>query len=106
MKRLIFIAVLIFGFVGYAFAGPFLVCDPPDPASAMPTYYEVWEDDVLWLETVLPQPDYSIYYDMTGHPITGHTYKAKACNDGGCSGFSNQWPPAIPDTPVMLRIVP
>lgn len=101
MKKLIFLAILCLPAI--AWGAPFLVCDPPNPAGSLPTHYQIWEDDVLWQDAIPVEANHSLRYDMTGHAMTGRSYKAKACNGGGCSDFSNKWPPDIPDAPTNLR---
>ena len=69
-------------------AGPFLVCDPSQPAEKVDKYEVKFngQDPV----TVLPDPtgQYGFKYDLAGKPDGKYKVKAKAYNSDGESGWS------------------
>ena len=82
------------GAPGIANAGPFLVCDAPNPAEQVVSY-EVYQDGALMAATNDMDADGSLRFDLAGTPPGQYEFTAKACNVWGCSDLSNptQSPP-------------
>ncbi len=100
MKKLLLTLILIFAFVGWAYATPFLVCDP----QAGVISYNLDIDGAI--DSNIPaQPDGSIRYDLAGMAVGAHTFKAQAKGQGGWpSDWSDPFDTVKPESPLNLRV--
>lgn len=82
----------------------FLICDPPIENNI--TYYQIYQDNKMIENYILPEPDGSFKYQLDVDELS-HTYTAKACNERGCSDTSNPYIlPTSTKSPVGIRLQP
>jgi hypothetical protein len=99
MKFLTTIFILL-AFPAIALAGPFLVCDPPDPAEQV-TSYTIYKDGEVFAENV-PAP---MNYDLNGLAPGQYTWTATAHNVWGASEPSNPYiSPSGASSPTNLQM--
>ena len=79
---------------GFAYAEPFIVCDPPLPEQQVDSY-EIYQDGVL-VATVPAETDGSLRYDVVGITPGQYTFTARAANVWGVSGLSNPYESPAP----------
>ena len=100
MKTLFLTLFLMFAFAGWAFAAPFLVCDP----QAGVVFYNLDTDGTI-ANDIPAQPDGSIHYDLAGMTVGAHGFKLQAIGDGGWpSDWSDPFATVKPVNPLNLRV--
>jgi hypothetical protein len=103
MKIITICFLIIFGFFNAAWAGPFLVCDPPAIDQDV-EYYQIYQHGTLIADQIDPESDGSVRYDMEGMTPGSYKFTAKACNIWGCSADSNPYiSPGVAIPPSGLR---
>ena len=108
MKRTFLIASVLILLPIFAWAGPFLVCDPYMTAVVQPTYFSVTMDGVAAVQStpeVLADNSVRLHYDLTGISNGSHNMTVAACDIWGCSstvpfGFAK----TVPGAPANLKL--
>ena len=100
MKKLFITLTLVFAFVGWASAAPFLVCDPQAGVRS----YNLDIDGAV-TQDIPAQPDGSIHFDLDGMAVGAHIFKAQAVGQGG---WPSDWTPPLdtvnPENPLNFRV--
>lgn len=101
MKTLLLTLILIFAFVGTAFAVPFLVCDPQTDTDKY-----ILEINTVEMPPLTAEADGSIRYDLAGIAEGDFIARLKAGNIWGWSNYSDplDFTKALPQTPMGLRV--
>ena len=100
MKKLCLVLAMVL-MASIAWAGPFLICDDPDPAEQV-TSYEVFQDGVSL--GMAPAP---LNFDLQGITPGVYEFTATAINAWGSSSPSNPYiSPASATPPSNLNIAP
>lgn len=106
MKVFLLFTLLMASGPGIAFGGPFLVCDPPDPAEQV-EYYLVYKDGTQLGGRIDAQSDGSLLLDISDIPPGQYVWTAKAGNAWGESDFSAPYTsPSASTAPEGLDMVP
>lgn len=102
MKTLLLALIFIFTFTGWAFAAPFLVCDPQ---TGVDKY--ILEINTVEMPEFVAEPDGSMKYDLAGLAEGDFVVRLKAGNVWGWSTYSVplDFTKALPQTPMGLRVI-
>jgi len=110
MKSKLFILILMMFalFVGNAWAGPFLVCDPQTGIATYEVEIKLGTGTPSVQTGIPAQADGSLKLDLVSLTQSGnYTFRAKSCNaEWGCSEWSSPFSATKPGSPGNVRIIP